>query len=197
MTAASIEIYKLSTDTVVESIPVQYNPSEFSITYKGSIAEKTSISNSYKFQKTASDVKSEMSFKLVLDGYDEDEEKAKDVSAYVSILTVALQMEKDGKKCSDVYGCSFRWAEYIFKGMLTSLSANYTMFTSQGRPIRASVDIKLKGGLSEQDKEQARQHRNEWRGNPELYMQAYLNSGSSANWRKQAKIWQVQNPRKT
>lgn len=200
MTSATIEIYQLpDMDIAVEKIPVQYNPSEFHILYKGTVVDKLSISEGYNFQRPMPNINSEMTFKLTLDGYDDDEENAKDVSAYVSILTIALQVVEEDTTPT-AYGCGFRWGEYLFKGSLTSLSARYTMFTSQGRPIRAIVDIKLQGGLSDQDKEQARRHRSEWRelaNRSELYMKAYHETGSAENWREQARAQRLQNPRMT
>lgn len=39
---------------------------------------------------------------------------------------------------------SFRWADFCFIGTLNTVRANYTMFSTSGRPIRAAVQLRLK-----------------------------------------------------
>lgn len=39
---------------------------------------------------------------------------------------------------------SFRWADFSFIGTLNTVRANYTMFSTSGRPIRAAVQLRLK-----------------------------------------------------
>jgi hypothetical protein len=39
---------------------------------------------------------------------------------------------------------TFSWGEFSFTGSLDGLSANYTMFSAEGKPVRATVDVALK-----------------------------------------------------
>lgn len=38
---------------------------------------------------------------------------------------------------------SFHWADFAFTGQLTAVSAQYTMFSTSGRPIRAQVSLRI------------------------------------------------------
>jgi hypothetical protein len=38
---------------------------------------------------------------------------------------------------------SFRWADFSFIGQLNTVRANYTMFSTSGRPIRAQVLLRI------------------------------------------------------
>lgn len=38
---------------------------------------------------------------------------------------------------------SFRWADFTFTGQLNAIQANYTMFSTSGRPVRAEVVMRI------------------------------------------------------
>ena len=38
---------------------------------------------------------------------------------------------------------SFRWADFTFTGQLNAIQANYTMFSTSGRPVRAEVLLRI------------------------------------------------------
>lgn len=38
---------------------------------------------------------------------------------------------------------SFRWADFVFIGQLSAVQANYTMFSTTGRPVRAEVLLRI------------------------------------------------------
>lgn len=197
MTAASIEIYMLSSmQSVISTIPVQYNPSELSVSYANKIIESAGISDSAQQKVVADGVTTEMNFKLVLDGFHENEAKAQDVSEYVLMLTPALQLDE---KKINAYGCRFQWGDCLYQGMLTGLKVRYTMFTSEGKPIRANVDITLKGGLTDKEKQLAKSTSSRLSVKTklmELYLEAFEKNGSSSEWRELAKKKKVKNPRK-
>lgn len=42
---------------------------------------------------------------------------------------------------------TFYWADFAFAGQLTAVSAQYTMFSTSGRPIRATVNLRMRQEL--------------------------------------------------
>lgn len=42
---------------------------------------------------------------------------------------------------------SFRWCDFFFTGELLSIGATYTMFSSQGEPVRAQIDMRMQQKL--------------------------------------------------
>ena len=43
---------------------------------------------------------------------------------------------------------SFRWADFTFTGQLNAIQANYTMFSTSGRPVRAEVLMRIQHEMS-------------------------------------------------
>ena len=39
---------------------------------------------------------------------------------------------------------SFRWADFVFTGQLSAVKADYTMFSTSGRPVRAQVMLRIR-----------------------------------------------------
>jgi hypothetical protein len=37
----------------------------------------------------------------------------------------------------------FQWGKFVFEGILNNISAEYTMFSNSGRPVRAKLRVKL------------------------------------------------------
>ena len=49
------------------------------------------------------------------------------------------------------YFVMFEWADFKFSGAISKLDFKYTLFDSNGKPLRAKVDISLKGRLGKWD----------------------------------------------
>ncbi|BBM87989.1 CIS tube protein [Candidatus Uabimicrobium amorphum] len=48
--------------------------------------------------------------------------------------------------------CSFNWEEFYYLGYITEAEAKYTMFDSDGKPLRAELSLNFKAIIPEKDK---------------------------------------------
>lgn len=79
-----------------------------------------------------------MSVKLIFDaGMEEREGSACDVHKTVRELFAEAE-----KNCGDIKS-AFLWGEFIFPGILEGLSAEYTMFSPEGKILRANMELTI------------------------------------------------------
>lgn len=95
----------------------------------------------------------------------------------------------------------FAWGSFIFSGYLISMSENYIMFHSDGTPIRAKVEISLKGLIQDVNDSQKRQTKVTEKverviGVEQLWEIAQREYNDPSKWRKIAELNGILNPRK-
>lgn len=95
-----------------------------------------------------------MSVELLFDGYEPDGGRSVDVAAQVAMLeTMAAVIDpksKDEKKRRP-HHCVISWGDRglpKFQCVIESLSTKYSMFSSEGQPLRATCTVKLKEATS-------------------------------------------------
>jgi len=187
---AEIIIHKNEKENV--PIAVQYNPSEYSMGMAVNY-QRVRSGNKSKGQFTGIPPKT-LSFKLVIDGFNETEEKARDVSKEVEKLQtlVKISAEKHGPP-----ECTFKWGVNIVKGFVEKLTVRYTMFTSKGKPVRAHIDLTIvenKDGKTAKESPD-RTKRRVLTQNTELYMVANDVYEDPTAWRQIATANGLNNPR--
>ena len=126
-------------------ISVQFNPNKLAFKETVKYIEKTKIASS-KERNTPTGVFTnqrprELTVELLFDTYTSirPEILKKDVKDEVEKFTNLLN-SVDGKP-PKVF---FSWGSIQFKGVITSMSYTYTLFTSSGKPARATMNITLK-----------------------------------------------------
>lgn len=151
---------KLTYQSVVSGskvcIPVQFNPSEYSISRKASFMDTTG-----KLQEPHPDnLQSKgsqlavLKIKLLLDTATEypghvvkaglkkyiDDEK--ELSKICQDLSMLMKMYPKKHTQSSV---EFSWGEMEFLGYISSLDINYKMFNRKGYPVRAELNMEIRG----------------------------------------------------
>lgn len=139
-----------------DSIPVQFNPSQYTITdrpvyserarskedepavnYNGSQLSTLSVQlvfNSAEFTSVESVVGSVKSF---LTGAE-----AKDITEMIDKITDLTRIDGDKHKPPN---CTFVWGSLFFVGHVESVGVTYTMFDQSGKPISATVNLTMRG----------------------------------------------------
>ncbi len=94
--------------------------------------------------------------------------------------------------------CVFEWGEYSFTGYVTSLSVQYTMFSSKGAPIRAAAELSMKssGDVKIALESPDRTKRHILTQDTPLYMVAHEAYNNCAEWRRIATANGIRNPRR-
>lgn len=195
MTNAVIVIHLENRD---ENISVQYNPSEYAMDWSVKYSEKAIGYGRNKKKEFVGEQEGALSFKLTIDGFTsantDDEAKASDVSQEVDKLKKLLVIDEKLHKPPE---CTFKWGTLQFRGSVEKLDVRYTMFSSEGKPIRASLDIKI---TQKEEKKLAlqspdRTKRQVLLQDTELFMVANEAYHDPAAWRQIAVANGIKNPR--
>lgn len=186
---------KSSTETVLK---VQFNPETYSINKSSEYSETIPIGKSAHEGKMQFKKNSfyDFSVTLIFDTY---ETKA-DVRAQIKKLNVFLEKDSSTKLPSIIV---FAWGTFTFSGYLQSMNETYTMFYENGTPIRAKVELKIKG-LIEDGKSsfaQAKENQDNKKvrdliGLDELWLLAQAEYNDANAWKHIAKENKILNPRK-
>jgi len=120
------------------NMDVCFNPKELSVEKQvnwtpkeGSISDEPPA----EFQKP---VPASLSVTLHFDTY---EQKRSVVDSFTGQLE-KLSLIVESKKRPPL--CSFVWGKFVFKGVVESLTQKFTMFLSDGTPVRAECTLKMK-----------------------------------------------------
>ena len=76
--------------------------------------------------------------------------KVKKVAGTKRIMELAVPTV-EGKETKKPPVCLFSWGKFNFKGVVQSVSQNFTMFLSTGIPVRAKLTVIMKPVVSAQD----------------------------------------------
>lgn len=188
-----------------ESIDCSFNPSEYSISNRANYDEtKTMLNRSLSFTSV-----SLRELKLVLYF-----SSVNNLELYaLSSLTVGLidpvtDVTQKIVKALYISGTdhrpplvSFQWGNLDFQGFLTSVSETYTMFDSDGKPIRCKMDLTIKEAgnttLSTAKEPFSSPDRSKWTtltDSMSLWQIAYDEYGDAEAWRLIAKANGITNP---
>jgi len=186
---------KSSKETVMK---VQFNPETYSLSRNVEYQETIPIGRSAQEGKLQFKKNNfyEFSVTLIFDTY---ETKA-DVRAQIKKLNVFIEKDKSTKLPNTLI---FAWGTFTFSGVLQSMSETYTMFHEDGNPIRAKVELKMKG-LIEDGKNSSARAKEETSnkkvrhliGIEGLWALAQKEYNDANKWRHIAKENKILNPRK-
>lgn len=118
---------------------VQFNPTELSIDKDVAwTKDKKSSDDSPVLEFNGGEPKT-LAVELMFDGFETKE----DVYAkYISRLEKLALVDKNLKRPPMT---TFTWGAFpVFKGVLTSVNVKYTMFMEDGKPVRATVNLKMR-----------------------------------------------------
>ncbi len=140
-----------------EQIPVQFNPSEYTISDSATYDEKIRRKKNDSIVSFNGKPRAVLSVKLYFN-VDEMSSVGGLVSGAVNLITgndttkditatlnkIASLTEIDGVEHQPP-GVAFVWGSLQFLGYTERVSVNYTMFDKSGKPLRAVVDLTIRG----------------------------------------------------
>jgi hypothetical protein len=128
------------------SIEAQYNPKELQID-KTVPWQKHNKSNATGLQMEYTGAEGrEMSLELMFDGYEERQSVRDQVNKLETMATETQQSDATRRPhhCVVTWGTVIGGGDNKFKCVITQISTKYTMFSDDGKPLRATVTLKLK-----------------------------------------------------
>ena len=152
MNKATIHVLEDNSETNVKEIPVMFNPTE----YKNAMSATWTDNDCDMPQFDGSKI-DDFSVTLLFDTYELGEDVREDSSgsekkrygtnllAKLAIPSVALT---DGKRPPIIL---FSWGQFNYKGVISKIDQNFTIFLSTGIPARAKVTITMKAVMDRKE----------------------------------------------
>lgn len=144
---AKITVFKSEGE---EEMEVMFNPSDLSLSEIATYGtdEANPQFNGTKLQ--------DFSVTLFFDTYEKFTEKAKkddftDVREYTEKFSEMIQPTEPGQSTRKPPMCMFSWGKIKYKGVILQVDQKFTMFLSDGTPVRAAVTVKFKSVLTSQE----------------------------------------------
>lgn len=186
---AVIEVEGKTADDWIE---VMFNPESYQISQGASYSEKKIPGLDGPISQFIAGESMTLDMTLYFDTYEpptpEKGEGGTNVGAKVAQLT---QLVKIDGSLHRPPGVSFCWGKLKFHGYVTSVKASYTMFLSDGTPVRAKADISLRSLLdADESKRQApfespdRTKVRILHENEQLWQYAFQEYGDAERWRE-------------
>lgn len=141
---AVLKVYK---ENAAEEIKCMFNPSQYRIAESTSYASKKGVSQPDVIPQYVGGTTSSLSLTLYYDTTDNlgqlsDEGKGTSVMSYVARMNALIQVEGDLHKPPEV---EFIWGDLSYRGVVSSLNKEFTLFDAWGKPLRVKMDLTITG----------------------------------------------------
>lgn len=126
-----------------KEIPIVFNPSEYNISKNASYAQKKALGMESPFTQYISGESESLKVNLFFDTYQEPtlaspKEGGSDVRKKTKQVADLLNIDPSLHRPPIV---TFRYGSLNFRGVVTDVAQNFTMFLGDGRPVRAKLDV--------------------------------------------------------
>lgn len=198
VTKAYIAVHREDDD---EEINVVFNPTEYDYKQNARYTDVKALGqNGSPVNYTGTD-NAELSFSLTIDGFamSGDYENPKDVTSETKKLRSLTAADP---KLHAPPRCTFVWGSFSFYGIVSSVSVKYTMFTGEGMPVRATVNLTMKEqpgaaeGKAFPKESPDRTKRRVLKKDTQLFHLAWENYADVEAWRHIARANNIKNPRR-
>lgn len=185
-----------------DSIEVMFNPESYQLTQSASYSEKKIPGLDGPVSQFIAGESMTLDMTLFFDTYEpptpEKGEGGSNAGAKVAELTSLIKIDGSLHRPPHV---SFCWGKLKFYGYVTSVKASYTMFLSDGTPVRAKADVSFKSLLdADESRRQApfespdRTKLRVLHESEQLWHYAWQEYGDAERWREIALQNGIDNP---
>jgi hypothetical protein len=131
------------------SISCMFNPHEYTISKSNTYSEEPrnrSTTPRFEFTKAGAQT---LKLNLLFDTY----ETGKDVSLITNKLWKFMEPKDVGNRNNkkEPPGVAFEWGVFRFVAVITNMTQKFTLFTLEGTPVRANVDVTFTQHVDEND----------------------------------------------
>lgn len=177
-------------------IDVLFNPNQYSVDKANQLSESAVLGLSAPILQYVHGNTRTLNMELFFDTYEE----RSDVTQYTSKIYNLLGIDAD-KHVPPI--CRISWGTFSFRGVLASVSGRFTLFLSDGTPVRATLSVSFKeyidvDVLVRENPTQSADHRKTrvvQRGD-RLSLIAWEEYGDAGKWRPIADANNLDDPRK-
>ncbi|RLI79449.1 peptidoglycan-binding protein [Archaeoglobales archaeon] len=200
-----VKAFLMKKDDPSSKVPFLFNPSELTIERANQFAEKDISGLPASTLQFVKGTPRTLTLELFFDTYEE----GKDVREYTDKITGWEFGTKKKKGLMDIDPethappvCLFVWGSFMFPCVIERVTKKFTMFLSDGTPVRATLNVTLKEykEFEEQLKETPRHSADRtktWlvKQGDSLWLIAAKEYGDASLWRLIAKANKIHNPR--
>ncbi len=129
-----VEKAKIKVEDTGDIIDVMFNPNEYTVSTAAELS--TEKSNPF-FNKVTLD---DFTVKLTFDTY----EKKTDVRKLTNKIGKLVMPTVEGAERKKPPVCLFIWGNFTYKGIIYKVSQKFTLFLSDGTPVRAELTVTFK-----------------------------------------------------
>lgn len=129
-----VEKAKIKVEDSGQEIDVMFNPGDYTVSAAADMGTETS---SPFFNKVTLD---DFIVKLIFDTY----EKRTDVRKLTNELGKLVMPTAEGAVKKKPPTCLFLWGNFTYKGIIYKISQKFTLFLSDGTPVRAELTVTFK-----------------------------------------------------
>jgi hypothetical protein len=133
-----------------EQIPCLFNPTDYSFSKANTWSVQPLTGANVPPPQFGGGGNLKMSFELFFDTYKGAEAEMADVRTYTEKLLNLMKIDSSTVNADPNAQkgrppiCTFHWGDYwSFKGVIENISLKFTLFTSQGKPVRATATIAM------------------------------------------------------
>ena len=120
-------------------VPVLFNPSEYSLEISNSFEEKSLPGLSNPVVQFVNGQAQALSMELLFDTWTDgaNEDVSKKTNEFVQMLAIDSDLHAPPP-------VEFKWGSFAFKAYIEKISQRFTMFNSDGSPVRATLNVSFK-----------------------------------------------------
>jgi hypothetical protein len=189
-----LEKAKIINKVTGEEIKVLFNPNEYIAEKSNTFAEVGFPGLEAPLLQFVKGGAKTLSMELFFDSYEEGEDvREKYLESLLNLLEINSRTHAPPV-------CEFKWGSSLsFTAILEKASVKYTMFLSDGKPVRATANVTFKEFFTESKvKRESADHTKTWlvKEGETLSFIAWQVYGDPAKWRPIARTNRIENPRK-
>lgn len=128
-------------DPKLPPVKCMFNPAEYRITKTNSYDEASSTEGNVPTTQFVSVGSQSLGLSLIFDSYEEGTDVNKLTGGLWKFMEPKKVTLQNGVNKNVPYQVAFEWGSFRFVAFITSLTQSYTLFTHEGVPVRAKVDV--------------------------------------------------------
>jgi len=189
-------------DKPSEKVDFLFNPEKFTVERSNQFNEVDIPGKSSPILQFVKGSARTLTMDIFFDTYETNE----DVRIFTDLITGWESQNKKAKGLMDIDPdlhtppiCNFIWGDFIFTCIIERVSKNFTMFISDGTPVRATLNVTLKecAEIKRKEKRHSSDRTKVWtvKQGDSLWFIAGKEYGDPALWRHIAEANDIDNPR--
>ena len=123
-------------------VPCMFNPFEYTVSKSNSFKEQKSTNGKNSPQAELSKAGAQtLKLNLIFDTYSTEADVSKTTDKLWDFMKISTEPKPDPNDKDHVPLVAFHWGVFFFVSYITNMTQKFTLFTKEGIPVRAKVDV--------------------------------------------------------